>query len=191
MRTSRPRLRALLYAGCLAIANPATAGPDPAALRDARMGEMKKLAIHDAPKPGSEVAFIAPDGAEVRLADFAGHTLLLNFWATWCAPCRKEMPALDALAGAMADTDLKVVIVATGKNNPAAIEKFFEKHGITTLQSHLDPNSALARDMGIFGLPITLVIDPDGQEIARLRGDADWNSDDARAILSKILAQFE
>ena len=189
MRTTRPPLRALIYAAVLAIANPLTAPAFAESDLDAlRSGEMKKLAIHQEPKPVSDAAFTDWQGNTVTLADFEGRTILLNFWATWCAPCRKEMPSLDALQAELGSDQFEVVIVATGRNNPAGITKFFETHGITRLQSHLDPKSALARDMGVLGLPITLIIDASGHEIARLRGDADWHSDDAKAILAAILA---
>ena len=81
----------------------------------------------------------------------------------------------------------EVLTLATGRNSPAGIDKFFTESGITNLPRHTDPKQAVARDMGVFGLPITVILNPEGQEIARLRGDATWNSDSARAIIAALL----
>ena len=83
----------------------------------------------------------------------------------------------------------EVVTLATGRNSPQGIVKFFKETGIDNLPRHQDPKQNVARDMGIFGLPITLIIDPDGNEVARLRGDADWSSDNAKAIIAALIAQ--
>lgn len=81
----------------------------------------------------------------------------------------------------------EVLTLATGRNSPAGIDKFFTDSGITNLPRHTDPKQALAREMGVFGLPITVILNPGGQEVARLRGDATWNSDSARAIITALL----
>ena len=106
---------------------------------------------------------------------------LVNFWATWCAPCRSEMPALDALARARGGADFEVITIATGRNSPEAIAAFRDEAGITDLPTFLDPKGALAAAMDVPGLPVTVLLDRDGNEVARLMGDADWNGPDARA----------
>lgn len=111
---------------------------------------------------------------------------MLNFWATWCAPCRKEMPSLDRLAATSGDS-VAVVTVATGRNPPPAVKRFFEEIGVQNLPVLLDPKSALARKMGVFGLPLTVILNPEGQEVARLIGDAEWDSADARAMLDALI----
>lgn len=176
----------LMYTALLAGANAAlAAGPDITALRD---GDMKKLIVHDAPQAVSDVAFqLADDAGTATLADYRGKYVLLNFWATWCAPCRKEMPQLEALQKEFGGEHFEVLTIATGRNSPEGIKRFFEEAGVTSLPRHQDPRQALAGQMGIFGLPITLLIDPDGQEIARLRGDAKWDSDSARAIVKALV----
>lgn len=151
------------------------------ALRD---GDMKKLSFHAAPEAVPDVAFETVDGNSATLADYQGRHVVLNFWATWCAPCRHEMPTLSALQEALGGEDFRVVTIATGRNPPPAMKKFFDDIGVDNLPLHRDPQSALARAMGVFGLPITVLLDPEGREIARLQGDADWNSDSARAIVS-------
>lgn len=85
--------------------------------------------------------------------------------------------------------DFEVVTIATGRNPPPAMKTFFEDIGVTNLPLHRDPKSALAREMGVLGLPITVILNPDGQEVARMRGDADWASDNAKDILRTILGR--
>ena len=159
---------------------------DPAliALRD---GDMKKLIFHSEPKPVSQVAIEDGDGGTLTLADLGGKYILLNFWATWCAPCRKEMPTLNALQHEFGGDNFRVVTVATGRNQPAAVRRFFEEAGVDVLPMYRDPKQQLAREMAVFGLPISVILNPEGLEIARLRGDADWYSDSARAIFAAML----
>ncbi len=156
-----------------------------AALRD---GDMRKLIFHDTPKAVSSAAFDLADGAgTATLRDYRGKYVLLNFWATWCAPCRKEMPMLSELQTEFGGDKFEVLTIATGRNSPAGIVKFFDDIGIDNLPRHQDPKQKLAAQMGIFGLPTTLIIDPRGREIARLSGDADWSSDSAKAIIAELI----
>lgn len=181
-------LCAVLYTGALLGASPALADRDPEALRVLRSGDMKKLIIHDAPQAASGNGFETIEGAQMTLADLEGKLVLLNFWATWCAPCRHEMPALNALQKELGGDSFAVVTLATGFNPPPAIASFFDKEGIDALPRHRDPTQAVARDMAVFGLPTTVLLNEEGQEIARLRGDADWFSDDALALLRAFLS---
>ncbi len=155
---------------------------------DMQVGEMRGLEIHAEPATASTLPYIRVDDTEGSLADYAGQYVLLNFWATWCAPCREEMPSLQMLQDTLGGEAFQVVTLATGRNSPQAIQRFFAEGGITTLPQHRDINQQIAREMGIFGLPITVMLDPSGQEIARLRGDADWSSPEAIAILEAITA---
>lgn len=154
-----------------------------------RTGDMKKLVFHETPKQVTNSPYVLADEAgEGRLSDYRGKHIVLNFWATWCAPCRKEMPHLDALQKALGGDDFQVVTLATGRNSPAKIQAFFAEHGIDGLTRHQDPRQTIAREMSVLGLPITVIIDPEGREIARLRGDADWNSDSAHDIIKALVA---
>ena len=157
-------------------------------LETLRVGDMRKLTFHSAPIAGSDVAFMSEDGNEMTLADFNGQHILLNFWATWCAPCRKEMPELSALQTDLGGEKFQVVTVATGRNPLPAMKKFFDEIGIDNLPLHTDARQSFARSMGVLGLPVTLIMDPDGNEIARLQGDADWHSDSAIAIITTLIA---
>ncbi len=184
-------LLALVYTALCAGANPALAGAgeDILFLRD---GDMKKLVVHDSPQSTSSAAFmLEDDGGETTLEAFRGKYVLLNFWATWCAPCRTEMPHLSALQKDFGGKKFEVVTLATGRNSAEGIKRFFEEVGIDNLPRHQDPRKALASQMGIAAIPVTVLIDPQGREIARLQGDADWNSASARAIIKALIGDAE
>ena len=173
------KLLLVLYTGLALGANPGLA--DVASLRD---GDMKKLALHEVPVAIPEAVLLDAEDAEHALADYKGKWVVLNFWATWCAPCREEMPSLDRLQTAM--PEIAVVPVATGRNAVAGIKRFFEEAGVTSLPILRDPQSTLAREMSVLGLPVTVILNPDGQEVARLIGDAEWDSASAKAILAAL-----
>jgi thiol-disulfide isomerase/thioredoxin len=152
-----------------------------------REGDMLKLQV--GVDRGSDVVFMHEDGSDLTLADYDGKLVVLNFWATWCAPCRKEMPHLSELQDEMGSADFEVVTVATGTNQRPAMERFLAEIGVENLPLHTDNNSALARDMGVVGLPVTIILSEDGYEIGRLIGDANWASDNAKAILAALMAK--
>ena len=179
---------AVLYTALAFGANPAAA--DVAKAESLREGTMKKL-IFSEPKPVSGEVFTDASGAEMTLADFQGKYVLVNFWATWCAPCRKEMPQLAELQEEFGGDNFEVVTIATGRNPLPAIDRFFEENGVVNLPKFLDPRSSLARASGVLGLPITLILDPDGQEIARMRGDAEWNGESAKSVIRALIEDIE
>jgi thiol-disulfide isomerase/thioredoxin len=171
----------VVYTAFLLGANAALA--DVAALRD---GDMKKLAFHATPVAVAEVGLVDAKDTPRSLAEFRGKWVVLNFWATWCAPCRHEMPSLDRLQAAM--PGIAVVPVAAGRNSVTGIEKFFAEESIMNLPILRDPSSELARSMQVVGLPVTVILNPDGQEVARLIGDAEWDSASAKAIMAALVA---
>ncbi len=181
-------IAAALYMACMVGASPALTDVDAAQM--AREGDMKKLVFHTTPEAVSDAAFdLADEAGTATLADYRGKVLLVNFWATWCAPCRKEMPALSELQAELGGEHFEVLTIATGRNSPEGITKFFSEIGVDNLPRHQDPKQALASQMGIFGLPISVILDAEGREIARLRGDADWASDSAKAVIKALLPQ--
>ncbi len=157
-------------------------------IEELREGDMKKLNF-TAPQPIVETAFLDEDGQPMTFEAFKGQYTVVNFWATWCAPCRKEMPTLEALDKAFEGKGLDVVTIATGRNPAPAIDKFFSDIGVENLTKYLDPKQALARDMAVLGLPATVILNRDAQEIARLTGDADWDAPEAIAILTALVEQ--
>jgi len=177
---------AVLYTALALGANAAT--PGQAELEALREGTMMKLVVHSEPTTVPDTAFTDETGGEHRLSEFRGRYVAVNFWATWCAPCRKELPALDALNREFGGGDFAVVTIATGRNMLPAIHRLFAETGVATLPVFLDPGQTLSREMAVFGLPVTVILDPEGREIARMAGDADWNGESARAIVRALLA---
>lgn len=168
----------VLYAGLALGANTALAS-DLSETVALATGELGKIRFAEAPELVSDVAFTDAEGNPVSLADYRGEYVLLNFWALWCAPCREEMPALDRLTEDMKGTPFRVVTVATGRNSLERIGEFFEENNLTNLPVLLDPKMELARSVGALGLPVTLLINPDGQEVARAQGALEWDSEAA------------
>jgi thiol-disulfide isomerase/thioredoxin len=174
------KLLVVLYTALMLGANPVAA--DVASLRD---GDMQKLVLLETPVTLPEAVLLDAEDGEQSLADYKGKWVVLNFWATWCAPCRHEMPSLERLQAAM--PEIAVVPVATGRNAVEGIRRFFEDAGVKTLPILRDPQSDLARGMHVLGLPVTVILNPEGQEVARLIGDAEWDSDSAKAVLGALV----
>ncbi|WP_373355057.1 TlpA family protein disulfide reductase [Pseudoroseicyclus sp. CXY001] len=174
-----------MLAGLAAI--PAGAAAEEADLEALVTGEMRSFAL--AEREVSSVAFTGPDGAEETLADYEGRVVLVNFWATWCAPCREEMPTLAALQDELGGEEFTVLTVATGRNPPPALTRFLEEIGTPDLPVATDPQQRLARDMAVLGLPVTVLIGADGREVGRLIGGADWASDEAVALIEAVMGE--
>ncbi|SMY06811.1 TlpA family protein disulfide reductase [Flavimaricola marinus] len=175
---------AALYTALAGLANPAVAQD----LDGLRTGDMRKLIVHSELARGSDVEFTGEDGSTMTMADYEGKWVVLNFWATWCAPCRVEMPHLSQLQTDFGGDDFEVVTIATGRNQPQAMQAFLDEIGVDNLPLHTDPRQALARDFGVLGLPVTVILTPDGQEFARLQGEADWSAPEAYAVFEALLA---
>ena len=146
-------------------------------------GEVAALTVAEKPFRVPELSFQGPDGRQHSLADWRGRTVLLNLWATWCVPCRQEMPALDALQGKLGGPDFQVVAVNIDTRDPDKPKAWLKEAGITHLGYFADPQAKVFQDLKMagkaFGMPTTLLIDPQGCEIANLAGPAEWASEDA------------
>lgn len=134
----------------------------------------KGFAVHDPPQPVPEVTFENGDGEPVTLADFHGKVVVLNLWATWCPPCRREMPTLDALQAELGSEHFEVVALSVDRAGPSVVREFFSEQGIEHLGLYIDTSARVLPRLDIRGLPTTLVIDAEGRELARLTGEADW-----------------
>jgi thiol-disulfide isomerase/thioredoxin len=184
---------ASLYAAALLAATPALAlSPDAAArLQAEAAGDMARIVFHEAPKPVFGGTFAGPEGEETGFDAWPGKVVLLNFWATWCPPCLKEMPAIDRLAAAMEGEDFEVVVVSTDRGSPDKPRRWLDENGIETLEFRHDPRMAAARSAGLLGQPTTLILDREGREIARYQGEADWDSPEARALIEAVITATE
>ncbi|MER5172002.1 TlpA disulfide reductase family protein [Thioclava sp. GXIMD2076] len=179
-------LRSLVLYTALALgANAAMA----AELDQYKTGEMQKLVTYDAPISLPDVAFEDEGGQAHHLADYRGKVVVLNFWATWCVPCREEMPALENLQRSVGGDDLSVVTVASGRNSAQKIDRFFADIGVESLPKYTDRSQRAARSLGVLGLPVTIIINREGQEVARLIGGADWSGTDAQAFLRAVVSE--
>ncbi|WP_341702045.1 TlpA disulfide reductase family protein [Ferrovibrio sp.] len=143
------------------------------------------FAIHDRPRPIHQVEFVTHDGSATNLSDFRGSTVLLNIWATWCPPCREEMPSLDSLQSRLGGKGFQVVALSIDRAGMPAVETFFRESGIRFLSPFLDSSGKVSRALGITGLPTTLLINTTGQEIGRLVGPAQWDAPEMIAFLER------
>jgi len=180
----RKLILATLYTAFALGANLATAADEN--LEQYATGAMKKLVFSEATEI-SDIAVTGEDGREVRLSDYKGKIVLVNFWATWCAPCRKEMPELSELQDAFKNEPFEVVTIATARSARVKVDKFLDEIEVTNLPRHIDENMALARASIVLALPVTVILNKEGQEIARLKGDAEWASDEAKALIQALL----
>ncbi len=149
---------------------------------------LANLAFSATPKPMADVAFSDAAGARHTLSSYKGRYVLLNLWATWCAPCVKELPALSRLQAALPTNRFTVVTVNVGRGSAADTVAFLKAHGVDNLPAFLDSNAALLNAMGEVGLPVSVLIDPQGHEIARAADPADWDNANAIAYFKKLTA---
>ncbi|MEZ5936333.1 MAG: TlpA disulfide reductase family protein [Alphaproteobacteria bacterium] len=134
------------------------------------------FAMHDEPRSVQEVTFVDGDARDLSLADFEGKVVLLNIWATWCAPCRHEMPTLDRLQAELGGPDFEVVALSIDRKGASAVTAFYEEIGIEALQLYIDQSAAAQRTLHVLGIPTTLLLGRDGRELGRLPGPAEWDS---------------
>lgn len=170
----------------------AASGKIAAAVKDLAKGEVAAMNISKAPEKLPDFAFNAPDGTPTSLAAFAGKILLFNVWATWCVPCRAEMPELDKLQAEMGSEKFQVTTVNIDTSRLDRPKKFFEETGVKSLALNADPKANIFFELKqagkALGLPVTMLIGPDGCQIGLMNGPAPWHSDDARALVSAALA---
>jgi thiol-disulfide isomerase/thioredoxin len=156
-------------------------------------GEVAAVGIATEPKRLPELAFKDADGKPHTLADFRGRTVLLNLWATWCVPCRKEMPALDALQAKLGGDDFQVVAVNIDTRNLDKPKAWLQEVGVSRLGYFADPSAKIFQDLKAigkaFGMPTTLLVDRNGCELGVLAGPAEWASEDAIRLIETALGK--
>ncbi len=146
--------------------------------------------IHPVAKAVPDIVFADERGNSVSLNEFRGKLVLLNVWATWCGPCRKEMPTLDRLQAALGSERFQVVALSIDRAGVAAVQKFYAEIGVRHLTFFIDVTGRAGSSLGLVGLPGTLLIDPQGREIGRLVGPAEWDSPEMIAFLQSQTAQL-
>jgi thiol-disulfide isomerase/thioredoxin len=204
------RYRALSVAATLAVvivlagvygiehlrSNPAAAGCAPAVKTAGRIaplvhGEVAALTVARTPYRVPDLAFKDADGRERTLADWRGRIVLVNLWATWCVPCRKEMPALDALEGSLGGPNFQVVAINIDTRDPEKPLAFLKDIGVKRLPYHSDQSAKVYQELKsagkAFGMPTTLLVDRSGCEIGEMAGPAEWASEDAVKLVSAAI----
>lgn len=163
--------------------------PEPAATTaPAKPGAKMAAFVHKkAPEQLPEITFNDAAGKALTLADFKGKVVLLNLWATWCAPCREEMPALDRLQKALGGDSFEVVALSLDRKGAEASQKFLTETKADSLKLYIDASAKQGTVLKIVGMPTTILIDKEGREIGRLAGPAEWDSDDAKALITAAL----
>lgn len=149
--------------------------------------DSQAISFPDQPQAVPEIKFVDGDGRPLSLADFHGQAILLNIWATWCAPCRKEMPSLDRLQAKFDPTKFRVLAVSIDRKGIPAVRKFYAELGLKSLGAYVDQSAAAQHRLGLIGIPGTLLINVDGQEIGRKIGPADWESPNMVTVLQEHL----
>ncbi len=150
-------------------------------------GKMVTFVAKAAPEAIAEFAFQDATAKSRSLAEWRGKVVLLNIWATWCAPCRKEMPALDALKRALGGKDFDVVALSTDRDGIAKAKAFLDEIKVTSLEPLADPTSKSASALKVIGMPTTLLLDREGREVGRLVGPAEWDSEDAKRLIEAVI----
>lgn len=151
-------------------------------------GEMAAFVFKKAPESLPQFTFFDGTGTEQSLTDWQGKVVLLNLWATWCAPCRKEMPALDRLQQSLGSDRFEVVALSVDRGGAEASRKFLDQINVNALKLYVDPTARASSELKAIGLPATLLIDAKGREIGRLTGPAEWDSDDAKRLIQAALS---
>ena len=140
-----------------------------------------------------DLAFEDTDGKPRKLSEWRGKTVLVNLWATWCVPCRKEMPALDALEGKLGGPSFQVVAISIDTRDPDKARTWLKEVGIGGLAYYADPSAKVFQDLKMVGraagMPTTLLVDPEGCELGTVAGPAEWASEDAVKLVSAALKQ--
>jgi thiol-disulfide isomerase/thioredoxin len=142
------------------------------------------------PQPAPAVSFVDMAGNKLGLSDFAGKIVLVDLWATWCAPCRKEMPSLERLQTRFGDR-ITILAISEDRGGSKTVAPFVAELGLKAVKTYLDPTSAVGQAFKVDGLPTSFLIDRQGRVLGRVEGEAEWDSPKMRAILDPLLTQGE
>jgi thiol-disulfide isomerase/thioredoxin len=166
---------------------PPHSGPSVSAAESAASGQPPFIPL-DRPRPLPPLSFVNGAGEAMTLADFHGRIVLLNVWATWCVPCRKEMPALDRLQATLAGADFAVVPLSIDHRGRDAVARFYRELGLSSLGIYIDQSGDAAYAINAFGMPTSLLIDREGRELGRVIGAAPWDGAEMMSRIKSYLA---
>ncbi|MGI9387040.1 MAG: TlpA family protein disulfide reductase, partial [Methyloligellaceae bacterium] len=152
-------------------------------------GELAAFVIHKAPRDIADVTFVDRSNRSLKLTEWKGKIVLLNLWATWCAPCRKEMPGLDALQAQLGGDQFDVVALSIDRDGLEKAGKFLKKISVKSLALYNDGTAKAGVKLKAFGMPTTLLLNRQGEEIGRLTGPAEWHSEDAVRLIEAAIAK--
>jgi thiol-disulfide isomerase/thioredoxin len=182
----RRRIAAALVAALVSVAAaPAAvaAGPTSSLVT----GAMAAFVVSKEPRPLPELAFKDDKGNPLSMADWRGRVVLFNLWATWCAPCRAEMPSLNALQQKLGGDDFEVLAISVDRKGVEASGQFLSVTGAKDLKLYVDESFKVARDLKAPGLPVSILVDRQGREVGRVTGPAEWDSDEAVALIRSVI----
>ena len=151
--------------------------------------EAAPIPLHETSQPVPAITFQDSSGTAMTLDTWQGKVVLLNIWATWCVPCRVEMPTLDRLEKQLGGERFAVLALSIDRAGVGVVEQFFDEIDIARLEIFIDESGRAARDLGIIGLPTTILIGPDGRELGRFIGPAEWDTPEMVTFLRNIIAK--
>lgn len=160
---------------------------EPSALKRVASKESVTFNVHETPRQLPEVSFVDSEGRAMTLSAFKGKVILLNIWATWCVPCRVEMPTLDRLEAKLGGPDFQVVPLSIDQGGIQVVRDFYEELGLRNLDIYVDDQMQVPPVLGVVGIPGTLLIDREGREIGRKLGPAEWDSEEVVAEIQHYL----
>jgi thiol-disulfide isomerase/thioredoxin len=171
-------------------AAPAVSGEAPDRVtRDLATGTLAAFVVHPEPKAVADITFVDDRDTPLSLAQWKGRVVLVNLWATWCGPCRKEMPELAELQQRLGSEDFEVVAISVDRQGAEVARPFLESVGAEALKLYLDPSTKVLTDFKAVGLPASILIDRAGREVGRMFGPADWASPEALRLIEAAIAE--
>lgn len=178
-----------LVAAAVLIIGGAVPGQTQSTTASLTVGEMANFTVLPEPAPVSESEFVDVDGNKLTLADFRGKVVLINFWATWCGPCRHEMPDLDRLEAELGGERFQVVAISMDHLGIDRVREFYAEYSLENLAIYNDKTMRMQRSMRAFGLPTSVLLNADGLEVGRLVGPAAWATSEAKALILHFMTQ--
>ena len=153
----------------------------------AEKNEVDKFLFHENSQQLKNLNVLDINDDEINILNKDTDIMLINFWATWCSPCTKEMPSLNELQSKFDTKNLKIVTVATGRNNPNKILAFFKKYNLSNLENYRDPKGKLALELGVIGLPFSVIISKEKRNIGQLIGPIDWSKKEVEDLFKELI----